>query len=103
YHNRTRLPQPLEQQLDVRYVDKDELVATSAFVVVTSTIQPGAPPVLGAADVARLQPDAIVVNVGRGAAVDEDALAARMRTSSRGGVGLDVFAVEPVDPLDFTG
>lgn len=46
--------------------------------------------------------DAFIVNVGRGSAIDEAALAAQLRAGRFAGVALDVFAHEPLpqdDPL----
>lgn len=45
----------------------------------------------------RLPEDAIFINVARGALVDEDALA-DMAEQGRLRVGLDVYAIEPLDP-----
>ncbi|MCR4866861.1 MAG: D-2-hydroxyacid dehydrogenase [Lachnospiraceae bacterium] len=39
---------------------------------------------------------AYIVNVGRGSAIDEDALADRLESSDLGGAALDVFANEPL-------
>jgi D-3-phosphoglycerate dehydrogenase / 2-oxoglutarate reductase len=50
---------------------------------------------IGAAELARLAPGALVVNVARGGIVDESALA---RAEHLGGVASDVFAEEPPPP-----
>ena len=103
YNNRNRLDPAFEAANGLRYESKSELVASCSFVVVSSTSGPGEPPALGVDEVQSLREDAIVVNVGRGSAVDEAALIARATSSPLGGLGLDVYMVEPVDPQEFAG
>ena len=53
---------------------------------------------IGAAELARMKRDAILVNVSRGSLIDEDALARALRTGALGGAALDVFRYEPLAP-----
>jgi len=76
--------------------DVDVLVATAALTDRTR----------GAVDAAVLDalgPDGFLVNVGRGAVVDEPALVAALEGGRLGGVGLDVFADEPHVPAALRG
>ena len=51
---------------------------------------------IGARELALLKPSAILVNMGRGAVVDEAALAACIDSGRLAGAALDVFSTEPL-------
>jgi D-3-phosphoglycerate dehydrogenase len=51
---------------------------------------------LGRAELACLKPSAVLVNVSRGALIDEAALVEAVLAGQLGGVGLDVYSIEPL-------
>ena len=55
--------------------------------------------ILNASRLARLKPGVLIVNIGRGACIDEEALIRALHSGQVGGAGLDVFAEEPL-PFD---
>jgi lactate dehydrogenase-like 2-hydroxyacid dehydrogenase len=78
--------------------DRDELdrvLDESDFVAVTVPLSGETRHLIGAAELARMKQGAILVNSSRGPVVDEQALAAALRSGHLGGAGLDVFEDEP--------
>ncbi len=55
---------------------------------------------IGTAEFAAMPPHALLINVSRGALVDEAALIRALDTGSIGGAGLDVFSLEPLRRQD---
>lgn len=87
------------KEAGVGYASKDELFATSDIITIHVVLSPRSRGLVGAADLARMKPQAYLVNTARGPIVDEDALLAALRDKKIAGAGIDVFSVEPL-PLD---
>ena len=72
-----------------------ELLERSTVVSLHAPLVPATRHLIGAAELGRMRPDAILVNTSRGGLVDEDALVAALTTGQIAAAGLDVFAEEP--------
>lgn len=73
-----------------------EMMAESDFVVIASPITPDTRGMVGAAELAAMKPTAVLINVGRGPVVVEQALIDVLRSGGIRGAALDVFDVEPL-------
>jgi len=74
----------------------DEVLAESDFLCVCVALTHDTRGLIGAAQLARMKSDAVLVNTARGGIVDEEALASALREGNLGAAGLDVFEREPV-------
>jgi phosphoglycerate dehydrogenase-like enzyme len=73
-----------------------EALAGADFVVLLVPHVPATHHLIDAAALAAMQPHAYLINVARGAIVDEPALIAALQNGTIAGAGLDVFATEPL-------
>jgi gluconate 2-dehydrogenase len=95
YHNRSRLPSAIEDACAARYMDKPTLLAESDFLVLAVPLSAESRHAIGAAELARMKPTAVLVNIARGGVVDDAALAAALADGRLAAAALDVFEGEP--------
>jgi lactate dehydrogenase-like 2-hydroxyacid dehydrogenase len=95
YHNRSRLPEADEKRINATHVGRDELLTQADFVVVMVPYSPATHHLIGAVEIAKMKPSAILVNTARGGVVDDAALMTALREKRIAGAGLDVFEGEP--------
>jgi len=95
YNNRSRLDEGEERRLNATWVERDELLAQSDFVVVMAPYSPATHHLVGAAEIAKMKPTAVLVNSARGGVVDDAALVQALNDKRIAAAGLDVFEGEP--------
>ncbi len=76
----------------------DRAIASADVVVGAAPDTPETRDVFNRRRIGLIRPDAILVNVGRGSLVDEEALAVALHAGRIGGAVLDVTREEPLSP-----
>jgi glyoxylate/hydroxypyruvate/2-ketogluconate reductase len=99
YHNRSRLAEADEKRIKAAWVERDVLLREADFVVVMVPYSPATHHLIGAAEIAKMKPTAVLVNSARGGIVDDAALIEALKAKRIAAAGIDVFEGEPrVDP-----
>ena len=80
----------------VEFVPLDRLMRESDVVSLHLALSPQTQKFIGREQLALLKPTAILINVARGAVVDEEALLEVLQQQKIAGAGLDVFEHEPL-------
>jgi len=76
----------------------DALLAESDFVSVHVPLTTATRHLIDERRLGLMKPTAVIVNVARGAIIDEDALVRALRARTIAGAGIDVFSQEPLRP-----
>jgi glyoxylate reductase len=96
YHNRRRVPQAVEEEVEATYWESlDQMLARMDIVSVNTPHTPATYHLLSGRRLKLMKPEAIVVNTARGEIIDETALARLIEGGALAGAGLDVFEHEP--------
>lgn len=95
YHNR-REKIELAEALNAQYCDLASLLAQSDFVVVAVDLNADSKHLIGALELAKMQPHVVLVNISRGSVIDEQALIDALKAKRIFAAGLDVYQIEPL-------
>lgn len=86
-------------EVGVTRVGKAELFERADFITIHMVLSDRSRGLVGAEDIARMKPDAYLVNTSRGPIIDMDALVAALLGNRIAGAALDVYEEEPL-PAD---
>ncbi len=96
YHNRRRVCDEIEKELEATYWESlDQMLTRIDIVSVNCPHTPGTYHLLSARRLRLLKPSAYIVNTARGEVIDENELARLIEAGAIAGAGLDVFEHEP--------
>jgi phosphoglycerate dehydrogenase-like enzyme len=98
YYDMDRQSPETESSLDLTYRPLDEVIAQSDVITIHAPLSPQTESLINAEQIAKMKPNVIIINVSRGAVVDEAALAKALKEKRIQGAGLDVYAEEPISP-----
>jgi glyoxylate reductase len=96
YHNRNKLPDFIEDELDATYWQSlDQMLARMDIISINCPHTPGTYHLLNSRRLKLLPKHSYVVNTSRGEVVDENALTRMLINGDVAGAALDVFEKEP--------
>ena len=96
YSGRSNASNDLEQELSMRRLSQEELLATSDVVSIHCPSNDSTLHMFGAQQFKLMKRSAFLINTARGPIIDEDALVAALESQQIAGAGLDVFENEPI-------
>jgi phosphoglycerate dehydrogenase-like enzyme len=96
YNKRRRLPESLETELGLTYVDIDALFSQSDYLANLLPYFPGTDLMINAGYFAKMKDGACLVSCGSGSVIDESDLAEAIKAGKLGGAALDTFEWEPI-------
>ena len=96
YHNRKRVADSIEAELDATFhAELEDMLHAADILCITAPLTPATRHLIDARSLSLMGPDSYLVNTSRGGIVDEAALAEALAEGRIAGAGLDVYEDEP--------
>jgi phosphoglycerate dehydrogenase-like enzyme len=96
------IPEEEQREFGLEFVGKpsdlDRVIQQSDYLSLHLHLNDGTRHIIDARRLGLMKPTAYLINVARGALVDEQALHSALAEGRLAGAGLDVFSTEPMDP-----
>lgn len=90
------VPKEVIAQYGAEAVDFSTLLSNADYLSVHTPLMPETHHLIGGEELAMMKSTAVLINTGRGAVIDEQALVRALMKGRLGGAGLDVLEQEPV-------
>jgi phosphoglycerate dehydrogenase-like enzyme len=97
FYDNAEIPLTVSELVPARAVSLEELMMSSDVVSLSVPLNAQSDKMIGRDQLALMKRSSVLVNVGRGEVIDEDALIESLRERRIAGAGLDVFMREPLD------
>ena len=95
YNDAVRTPAEVEKELNVEFLERDQVLAEADFISVHVPLLPETRHLISAPQLAGMKRTAYLINTSRGPVVDEAALLAALEAGQIAGAALDVHEKEP--------
>lgn len=82
-------------ELHVRFVELQELLSTADYIVISTSLTEKNHQMINKETLALMKPTSYLINISRGALIDEEALIEALNENKISGAALDVFQTEP--------
>lgn len=96
YNKRRRLPDSVETELGIMYVEKETLWEQSDYIINLLPYFPETDMSINAESFAKMKAGSLIVSVGSGSVIDESALADAVRSGHLAGAAIDTYEWEPI-------
>jgi glyoxylate reductase len=96
YHNRQKRENRMETQLNVKYVDLNNLLKQSDFLSIHADLNANSFHLLNTSQFRKMKNTAYIINTSRGQILNERDLAGALNKKMIAGAALDVFEKEPL-------
>jgi glyoxylate reductase len=95
YNDAVRAPAEVGKELNVEFLDRDEVLAQADFLTLHVPLLPETRGLISTGEFSKMKRTAFLINASRGPVVDEAALVAALESGQIAGAALDVYENEP--------
>lgn len=97
YYSKTRKAD-VERELGIIYMPFNNVLRESDFLILSTALTPETVKMIGENELRSMKPTSYLINISRGAVLDEKSLVKALKEGWIAGAALDVFEKEPIEP-----